>query len=544
MDVDPSETKESSSCDLELLLDYQKNASKSSKQCSYVDDQSLSVLPKQATHDQPSLTNNLSSDFSFPFTPSVVQSSKTNNEIIMELSTMPNFYFSHTFSSSTPQTTMNALSNDASSWLLTTPLSLIDTLCKADYHFYRTLLPVASSVPYAPGYCYWYPGKERYLLTPIQVPFYTFGMSDTNVPIVNAYEESEELSENLPKVDVPPCSAKRKQLQERSPSFVGMSQSDLPFKKRFFDSSFSEDSATTPIVSTQRRPCVSLSSIHPTAHNMMTTLSSPMLHCSSIAGPSRLPSHSAQVQRMPALIPGPSCSKFHDEPLISSSSSATGSSSTPSADASPLITQQCSKAWQRVRKCTSTHTRYYPSGKKIGRPPGSYKRIDVSSTVSKKVLNEVYKRNSEDCSVSNEVVDVETLTEEKCEWGSCQLIFSTQKALVDHVAECHVNISNRDWVCKWRACDRTEPFRALYMLVVHVRKHTGEKPNECTHPGCSKSYSRLENLKTHMRTHTGEKPYACEVPGCTKAFSNASDRAKHQNRTHSNLVSMHSTQLL
>lgn len=213
-------------------------------------------------------------------------------------------------------------------------------------------------------------------------------------------------------------------------------------------------------------------------------------------------------------------------------------------------------------------------------------------------------------------------------------------------------------MCHWAACSREQrPFKAQYMLVVHMRRHTGEKPHKCTvswrdlsravaarrhrggrtvrgtrrqsgagqspcqqrrgrgarevtrrgaagcsagarevtrrggvrrrsparrgdarpaeggrgasglggairlrgsvagggdaapgrvrhispplpaqFEGCSKAYSRLENLKTHLRSHTGEKPYVCEHEGCSKAFSNASDRAKHQNRTHSNEV--------
>nr|XP_039267291.1 zinc finger protein GLI4-like isoform X2 [Styela clava] len=129
----------------------------------------------------------------------------------------------------------------------------------------------------------------------------------------------------------------------------------------------------------------------------------------------------------------------------------------------------------------------------------------------------------------------ETVYETNCGWENCLREFDTQEQLVHHINNDHIHGEKKEFVCRWRDCARDQkPFKAQYMLVVHMRRHTGEKPHKCSFEGCTKAYSRLENLKTHLRSHTGEKPYVCEFPGCTKAFSNASDRAKHQNRTHSN----------
>nr|XP_023018240.1 transcriptional activator cubitus interruptus isoform X2 [Leptinotarsa decemlineata] len=168
-------------------------------------------------------------------------------------------------------------------------------------------------------------------------------------------------------------------------------------------------------------------------------------------------------------------------------------------------------------------------------------QLDVESTISRK--SKVKKETSlHPCGPNDGQTDPTDLKDEpgdfietNCHWKDCSTEFGTQEELVKHINNDHIHANKKSFVCRWEGCSRAEkPFKAQYMLVVHMRRHTGEKPHKCTFEGCTKAYSRLENLKTHLRSHTGEKPYTCEYPGCAKAFSNASDRAKHQNRTHSN----------
>ncbi|XP_015225858.1 PREDICTED: zinc finger protein GLIS1-like isoform X2 [Cyprinodon variegatus] len=132
-----------------------------------------------------------------------------------------------------------------------------------------------------------------------------------------------------------------------------------------------------------------------------------------------------------------------------------------------------------------------------------------------------------------EVRGGEQTEKQVCRWIDCSAAYEQQEELVRHIEKVHIDQrKGEDFTCFWAGCIRRyKPFNARYKLLIHMRVHSGEKPNKCMFEGCNKAFSRLENLKIHLRSHTGEKPYLCQHPGCQKAFSNSSDRAKHQ-RTH------------
>lgn len=54
-------------------------------------------------------------------------------------------------------------------------------------------------------------------------------------------------------------------------------------------------------------------------------------------------------------------------------------------------------------------------------------------------------------------------------------------SIPQHINNEHIHGEKKEFVCRWQACTREQkPFKAQYMLVVHMRRHTGEKPHKCT----------------------------------------------------------------
>ena len=82
----------------------------------------------------------------------------------------------------------------------------------------------------------------------------------------------------------------------------------------------------------------------------------------------------------------------------------------------------------------------------------------------------------------------------------CEKTLSTKKSL-------RIQMKYHDKSYQCEVCLKF--FGTKQSLLIHMRKHNGEKPYVCL--TCDKRFSTMSNLKRHQATHSDERKFKCEI---------------------------------
>ena len=84
----------------------------------------------------------------------------------------------------------------------------------------------------------------------------------------------------------------------------------------------------------------------------------------------------------------------------------------------------------------------------------------------------------------------------RCYDVNCSRVFKRLSAMRDHFESHHRHMARYN--CIWPGC--TNSYQGRSNLIIHQRKHTGDRPFPCSL--CFKAFSSKGNLKKHARQHT------------------------------------------